>query len=173
MDYIEVRQSNDKFKGTIEYKGQTYPCVLGPNGIAAEIREGSGKTPAGSFAIRKVYFRSDRGSQPESPFLTEALKENDGWVDDVLDLKNYNRHVLLPYDYSHENLWREDCLYDIIVVLGYNDNPPVVGKGSVIFLHVWREQNKPTGGCVAVSRESLEKILKNCSVDTQIRIHQP
>jgi L,D-peptidoglycan transpeptidase YkuD (ErfK/YbiS/YcfS/YnhG family) len=35
-------------------------------------------------------------------------------------------------------MWREDHLYDLVLVLGYNDDPVVPGKGSAIFLHLAR-----------------------------------
>ena len=53
-------------------------------------------------------------------------------------IRNYNRLVKLPYAASHEELWRDDHLYDLVVVLGFNDDPVVPGKGSAIFLHLAR-----------------------------------
>ena len=53
----------------------------------------------------------------------------------------------------------DDPLYDVIVVLGYNDNPALPGKGSAIFLHVARPDYSPTAGCVAFSRRDLVTIL--------------
>ncbi len=35
-------------------------------------------------------------------------------------------------------MWRDDHLYDLVAVLGYNDDPVVPGKGSAIFLHLAR-----------------------------------
>ena len=62
---------------------------------------------------------------------------NDGWCD-APDDPNYNRLVSLPYPASAEHLWRDDNVYDLIAVLGYNDDPVVPGKGSAIFLHIAR-----------------------------------
>ena len=56
-------------------------------------------------------------------------------------------------------LWREDGLYDLVVILGYNDDPPVAGRGSAIFLHVARPDYAPTQGCVALARPDLEAVL--------------
>jgi L,D-peptidoglycan transpeptidase YkuD (ErfK/YbiS/YcfS/YnhG family) len=52
-------------------------------------------------------------------------------------------------------MWREDHLYDLLVVLGYNDDPVVPGKGSAIFLHLAKPGYLPTQGCVALVYEDL------------------
>ena len=40
---------------------------------------------------------------------------------------------------------------DLVVVLGYNDDPVVPGKGSAIFLHLARPDYSHTQGCVALA----------------------
>lgn len=70
----------------------------------------------------------------------------------------YNRPVRHPHGRPAERLWREDGLYDIVVVLGHNDRPPVPGHGSAIFLHCWRG-GAATEGCVAVARDMLATLL--------------
>jgi L,D-peptidoglycan transpeptidase YkuD (ErfK/YbiS/YcfS/YnhG family) len=97
-----------------------------------------------------------------------ALREDDGWCD-APDDPAYNRPVRLPYPASAENLFRDSHVYDVILVLGYNDSPPESGLGSAIFLHVAREGYKPTEGCVAISAEHmlelLPKLKPGCVVD--------
>jgi L,D-peptidoglycan transpeptidase YkuD (ErfK/YbiS/YcfS/YnhG family) len=56
------------------------------------------------------------------------------------------------------------------VVLGHNDDPPVPGMGSAIFLHVAREGYTPTEGCVALTREDLVALLERVSVDDALVI---
>ena len=46
--------------------------------------------------------------------------------------------IRLPHDGHYEELWRQDAVYDVIGVLGWNDAPVERGRGSAIFLHVAR-----------------------------------
>jgi L,D-peptidoglycan transpeptidase YkuD (ErfK/YbiS/YcfS/YnhG family) len=87
------------------------------------------------WPVRRVYYRPDKGPAPETGLPVIALKPGDGWCDDPGE-PLYNRLVPLPCPGSHERLWREDGLYDLIAELGYNDDPVVAGRGSAIFLHV-------------------------------------
>lgn len=95
---------------------------------------------------------------PVTKLPVRALAPYDGWCDAPGDSR-YNRLVRLPYPASAEQLWRGDHLYDLIVVVGYNDAPVVPGKGSAIFLHVARANYAPTAGCVAFARGHLLRIL--------------
>jgi L,D-peptidoglycan transpeptidase YkuD (ErfK/YbiS/YcfS/YnhG family) len=86
------------------------------------------------------------------------LRPEDGWVDAPAD-PNYNRLVTLPYAASHEELWRDDALYDVIVVIGYNTDPVVPGAGSAIFLHVAKPDFSATEGCIAIAKPVLLSLL--------------
>jgi L,D-peptidoglycan transpeptidase YkuD (ErfK/YbiS/YcfS/YnhG family) len=150
----------------------TVRCALGRTGIQPNKREGDGATPAGTFALREIFYRPDRVRQPVSGLPIRALAPHDGWCDDPT-CADYNRLVRLPHAGSHERLWRDDALYDVIVVIGYNDAPPVRGLGSAIFLHVAAPGFAPTEGCVAVSLKELEPILAACNAAATIRIMPP
>ncbi len=152
---------------SLRWQGKTYRCAIGRSGISADKHEGDGATPAGSFSIRKVFYRADRVEKPISVFETIKLSERDGWSDDIKK-PDYNRHITLPKNGSHERLWREDHCYDIIVILGYNDAPTISGKGSAIFMHVARESYLPTDGWIALSLNDLEEILATCAEDTRV-----
>lgn len=93
----------------------------------------------------------------------------DGWCDDSSD-RNYNRHILHPYPASAEHLWRSDGLYDLVVVLGYNDQPRQPMRGSAIFLHCARPDLAPTEGCIAVARADLLRLLPLLSPRTRLLI---
>jgi len=84
------------------------------------------------------------------------VRPDDGWSDDPAD-PAYNRPVRHPHGYSAERLVRDDGAYDVIVVLGHNDAPPVPGMGSAVFLHC--SEGRPTAGCVAVEKDALLAVL--------------
>lgn len=125
-------------------------CAVGRSGIGEKRKEGDGITPLGIFPVRYVLYRPDRLSAPQTALEVRAMGEWDGWCDAPGD-PAYNRPVTLPYPASAEHLWRQDHLYDVVAVLGFNDDPVVDGKGSAIFLHCARPDYGPTEGCVALA----------------------
>jgi L,D-peptidoglycan transpeptidase YkuD (ErfK/YbiS/YcfS/YnhG family) len=145
--------------GKLFWRGKEYRCALGNGGVRADKHEGDGATPAGCFPLRKVLYRADRIPKPKTKLSVRALANNDGWCDETND-PAYNKSVVLPFLKSHEALWRDDHVYDLIVVVGYNDDPPIPGKGSAIFMHVAREGYSATAGCVALAKDDLLEILK-------------
>ncbi len=142
--------------------GKRYRCALGRAGVTCDKREGDGATPLGRFPLRMVCYRADRLAPPTTGLATRPIAQHDGWCDAPAD-PAYNRLVRLPFQASHERLWRDDRLYDVIAVLGQNDDPPKPGRGSAIFLHVARPSYGPTEGCVAVAQANLLDILQGCS----------
>jgi len=126
---------------------------------AAAKREGDGASPIGAWPVRRVLYRPDKGPPPETGLPVIGLKPEDGWSDDPAE-PSYNRLVPLPCRGSHEWLWRDDGLYDLIVELGFNDDPVVPGMGSAIFLHVARAEYAPTEGCIALAEADLRAVLR-------------
>ena len=125
-------------------------AAIGPGGIAVKGGEGDGITPRGRFPVREIFYRADRIAKPKVQLPLRPIAESDGWCDAPND-PNYNRLVTLPYPASAEQMWRDDHLYDLVAVLGYNDDPVVPGKGSAIFLHLAKPDYAPTHGCVALA----------------------
>lgn len=148
----------DPTRGTLVAGDVSVPCALGRSGIVNDKREGDGGTPAGTFRLVDVFYRPDRGAVPETALPIEPIKPDSGWCDDPAD-PNYNRFVRLPYGASHERLWLDSHLYDILVVLDYNFTDPVPGLGSAIFLHIAAPGFTPTAGCVAITEEALRQML--------------
>ena len=146
--------------GAFDLPGRRTACALGRSGVifAQDKREGDGASPLGLWPLRRVLYRPDRLAPPRTRLPIQALAPDDGWCDAPGD-PAYILPVKRPYPASAETLWREDGLYDLIVVLGHNDSPPVSGLGSAIFLHLAREGYAPTEGCVALDRSDLEAVL--------------
>jgi L,D-peptidoglycan transpeptidase YkuD (ErfK/YbiS/YcfS/YnhG family) len=156
---MDIQVSRD---GTVTYPGGTFRCALGRGGIRADKREGDGGTPVGCFPLRRVLYRGDRMTPPETALPMTAIQPADGWCDDPAD-PAYNQPVRLPYPASHEEMWRVDGLYDVVVVIGHNDDPVVPGMGSAVFMHVAKPDYEPTAGCVALALPDLLALLKDCA----------
>ncbi len=145
------------------------PCALGRGGRRAGKCEGDGATPLGTWRVREVLYRADRTPRPGTSLPARMIRPEDGWCDAPGD-RNYNRPVRHPYPASAERLWREDDLYDVVVVLDYNLRPRVRGKGSAIFMHVARPGYRPTEGCIALRRDHLLLVLSKLVRGSVIRI---
>jgi len=133
-------------------------AAIGRGSVRPLKREGDGGTPLGRFPVRRVLYRADRALRPRVPLPVHAIGEADGWCDDPND-RNYNRLIALPSSRSAEGLKRADHLYDLVLVLGYNDLPRIKGRGSAIFVHLARPGYTPTEGCIAFSRRDLLAVL--------------
>lgn len=146
--------------GTLTFEGKTYRCAIGKNGfVSGDARkEGSLTTPIGRFALRECWYRPDRVTRPATILSLREITPQDGWCDDASH-PDYNKPVKLPFSASHEKLWRDDQLYDIVVPLGFNDSPVIPGKGSAIFMHIAKPDYEPTEGCVALALEDMLSIL--------------
>ncbi len=144
--------------GTLRFEAATYRAAIGRGGVAAHKQEGDGATPHGTLALRRVLYRADRLTRPRTQLPVMPLAPHDGWCDDPADA-DYNRPVRLPHPARHEALWRPDPVYDVIGVLGWNDQPVVRGLGSAIFLHVARPDFAPTEGCIALALPDLLAVL--------------
>lgn len=139
------------------FRGRRFPCAIGRGGVTRDKREGDGATPAGSFALRAVWWRPDRGRPPAFAPLRVAAPGL-GWSDDPAD-PLYNRPAPLGRGFSAERMRRADPLYDLVGDIDWNRDPPEPGRGSAIFLHVWRKPRHPTEGCVALAEPHLRWIL--------------
>jgi len=144
-------------------------CVLGAGGVREDKVEGDSATPVGEFPLRRIYFRNDRLVLPKVRLPVRPIAEHDGWCDDPLS-PVYNRLVRVPNDWSHEKMWREDGLYDLVVVVGYNDDPPEGEWGSAIFLHIARDDMSPTRGCIAFARDDLLELVTLLDPETRLRV---
>ncbi|MFT8776961.1 MAG: L,D-transpeptidase family protein [Gluconacetobacter liquefaciens] len=138
--------------------GEEIPTIIGAAGVRVHKHEGDHATPAGLLTLRRVLYRADRVSAPASSLPIEPLAPNDGWCDDSTHA-DYNRPVTLPHPARHERMWRDDGVYNIVIVMDYNDSPPVPDRGSAIFLHLQSPDLKPTEGCIALTEADLRRLL--------------
>jgi L,D-peptidoglycan transpeptidase YkuD (ErfK/YbiS/YcfS/YnhG family) len=158
--------------GRLHFDGLEFVCTLGRSGIVAAKREGDGGTPIGTFPLRELRYRPDRLAAPRSALTEIPAAPDDGWCDAPND-PAYNRFVKRPYAANTETLWREDHLYDIAVMLGYNDAPVVPEAGSAIFFHLAKDTAdilQPTEGCVALRLENMREVLRRVTPQTQMTI---
>jgi L,D-peptidoglycan transpeptidase YkuD (ErfK/YbiS/YcfS/YnhG family) len=158
--------------GLLAHRNHLYRCALGKGGLTANKREGDGATPIGRFYVRELLYRCDRVAIPATGLASRVIQSDLCWSDDPAD-PAYNREVHRPHRYGHEVLYRKDKLYDLIVPLGYNDNPPVTGLGSAIFLHVVQDDYAPTKGCIALALTDLLRVLKDLRIGDAVVINPP
>ncbi|TYC52540.1 L,D-transpeptidase family protein [Rhodobacterales bacterium] len=158
-DLLEVRAlPRDRSRGILRFGEITVPCALGRSGVVTRKKEGDGATPRGTFELLQVFYRPDKGLPPTTRLPLEPITPRSGWCDDP-GHRLYNRPVELPFDAGHEKMWRDDRLYDVVVVLDCNLFPAVKGRGSAIFFHIAREDYRPTEGCIAVSPAHMRLVL--------------
>ncbi len=163
----------NKFKGHLHWGGQVYPCFLGEAGTLSvnQKKEGDGATPFGFFPIRSLYYRKDRLGLLTSRLPTHEFKKEDCWSDEIKD-PYYNQFFSGTSKASHEKMWREDNLYDVVIPLGYNDQEIKPGAGSCIFFHIAKDGFSPTKGCVAIDRDAMLEILKKLTPGCFMRIYK-
>ena len=167
---LEVFHSGTSWQA--RFGERVLPCAIGRGGVRRDKREGDGATPVGRWPLRRVLFRADRLAPPQTALACAPLQAGDGWCDEPGD-PCYNEQVASPYPGRHERLWRDDEIYDCIVVLGYNDRPVRDGAGSAIFLHVARPDFTPTEGCVALRLDGLLAFLGEASISSRVCIARP
>jgi L,D-peptidoglycan transpeptidase YkuD (ErfK/YbiS/YcfS/YnhG family) len=155
--------------GRLTVGAQTFRCALGKSGVTHSKKEGDGATPAGVFQLRRVWYRRDTVQRPRCGLPLKVIQKDHGWCD-CPNHRRYNKLVKLPFKLSHERMWRQDDVYDVVLEIGWNDKPTIAGKGSAIFFHLARPGFTPTEGCVAVSYEAMRKILPRIGPRTRFDI---
>ena len=149
--------------------GRHLPCAIGRGGIVSHKHEGDLGTPVGCYRLMWMYWRPDRGPEPETSLPCYPLGPRQGWSETPED-PAYNQPIRHPHPYAADRMYRGDPLYDLCVVTDQNMNPTIPGKGSAIFLHLWRRPRYPTAGCVAFRRPDLLWILKRWTQHSRLII---
>jgi L,D-peptidoglycan transpeptidase YkuD (ErfK/YbiS/YcfS/YnhG family) len=159
-----------KETGYLQYKNLKFRCALGKAGIKKKEKEGDNVTPKGIFKITSMYYRPDRIKNIITAIKKIKIKKNIGWCDDP-DSHFYNQQISLPTKFNHEKLYRNDNLYDLVLVLNYNTNPIIKNKGSAIFIHIAKKNYKKTKGCIALKKKHLIELISKIKKNTQIKIN--
>lgn len=155
--------------GTLRYGHMVFRAALGGRGVRTVKREGDGAAPLGSWPILWAYYRPDKVRHPKTGIPLHPIRQDAGWCDEPED-RNYNRPVGLPYKASAERLWRDDGLYDLVVVIDYNLRSRSKGRGSAIFMHAAHPAWDPTAGCIAISLGHLRQLLAALRPRTSVAV---
>jgi L,D-peptidoglycan transpeptidase YkuD (ErfK/YbiS/YcfS/YnhG family) len=159
-----------KKTGYLQYKNLKFRCAVGKAGIKKKEKEGDNVTPRGIFKITRMYYRPDRIKNIVTEIKKTKIIKNMAWCDDPSSIL-YNQQIKLPNKFNHEKLYRNDDLYDLILVLNYNTNPIIKNKGSAIFVHIAKKNYKKTKGCIALKKKHLIELIYKIKKNTKIKIN--
>ena len=155
-----------------------FECQIGAGGIKnyAKKVEGDKITPIGKWYLEKIYYRPDRVIRPmvkKNILKTDQITKHCGWCDDIKS-NYYNKYIkfdnLKSTNIIHEKLWREDEVYDLLIVTSYNVKPTIKNKGSAIFIHCSFSDKRNTAGCIALKKKDLVFLIKKLRYVTYIKI---
>lgn len=163
-------------RGSWAQVGEGIPIVVGRAGLGWDTglvaagattrphkREGDGKAPAGVFRLGSAFgFAPKReAAWLRVPYL--PLTPSVECVDDVASIfynMTVDRDVVSRVDWHSSERMREIEGYRWGLFVLYNAAPPVAGRGSCIFMHVWAAPEKGTAGCTAMEQTNLEALLR-------------
>ena len=153
---------------------QPVPVVVGRTGIAWGVgfdgvssegphkHEGDGKAPAGIFPLDTVFGFAPRDSMQRVRLPYVQLLPTTDCVDDTTS-SHYNtvvdRASVTRVDWNSAEQMRQVGQYTVGVIVGYNAEPPVRGRGSCIFLHIWAGPESHTAGCTAFDEARLRDVI--------------
>lgn len=157
VGHLAVLRAWERSGGEWHAFGDAIAVTLGRNGAIAgdEKREGDGCTPAGVHRLGIAFGYAPTCS---TGLAYRQAKPDDYWIDDV-DSPQYNQWVEGHPSVSCERLRRDDDQYELAAVVEWNTAPVQRGRGSAIFVHVWKAPGTATSGCVAMARADLERLL--------------
>jgi D-alanyl-D-alanine dipeptidase len=150
------------------------PLVVGRTGIAWGVgfddvstqgphkHEGDGKAPAGIFPLDTAFGFAPREAIPNVLLPYAQLLPTTDCVDDTAST-HYNtvvdRVAASRVDWNSAEHMREVAQYQVGVIVGYNASPPVKGRGSCIFLHIWAGPDSHTAGCTAFDERKVRAVM--------------
>ena len=161
---IQIKNKDTLIVGNFKFK-----CCIGKNGLSNRKKEGDKTTPTGLYKLGPLYYRSDRVKKPVTNLIKKKITKNMGWCNDSRS-KFYNEEIKIKKNIRYEKMFRRDNKYDYLILIKYNYNKKISGKGSAIFIHLTKNY-KPTVGCIAVLKKDFQIILKLINKNTKIKIH--
>lgn len=139
---------------------------VGFDGVSSEgphKHEGDGKSPAGIFPLDTAFGFAPRESIESVRLPYFQLLPSTDCVDDT-GSSHYNTVVdrvsVGRVDWASAEHMRQVAQYEVGVIVGYNAMPPVNGRGSCIFLHIWAGPQSHTAGCTAFDETKLREMLR-------------
>lgn len=144
------------------------PGYIGKKGLF-KTKEGDAKTPVGVYHFNYAFGIAD---DPGCRILYQKVTEDDYWSGD----ENYNyNHMVKLSDYPQLNTEDSEHLieinpqYEYALNISYNEEG-TAGLGSAIFLHCLGPMKPYTGGCVAIPREQMLKVMQQVNPDCVVVI---
>ena len=153
--------------GRLRHRGQYFAATCGRTGVTDHKREGDGATPRGTHSIAGLFYRPDRVAAPSD--WAQPIYPGDLWCDDPQH-PAYNLPCRAPLHASHENMWRADPQYDVVLITDWNWPVAIPGRGSAIFIHQWCRPGAPTAGCIAMARRDLNWLVARAVPGTRLII---
>jgi L,D-peptidoglycan transpeptidase YkuD (ErfK/YbiS/YcfS/YnhG family) len=171
VEEIIVRPApRDPRRAIVQAGALRFPAALGRSGRSSRKREGDGATPIAAMRILYGYYRREKlpGALLTRLPMT-AIDPTMLWCDAPADA-NYNRPVRAPFRPSHEEMQRQDGLYDVCLVMDWNISSRRRNRGSAIFFHCAKPGYPPTQGCVAIDIRDMLRLLPLIGPETVVRI---
>ncbi len=165
---ILIKQNKSKCSADFSFNNIRGKCLVGFSGVGKKQVEGDGFTPIGTYELLEVFYRKDKVNTIYSVKKCNQITRKSGWSIDPDD-KRYNKFVSLPYEMLHEEMFRMDRAYDVIITTSFNSFPTKANRGSAIFIHCI-DLAKYTQGCVAMPKNTLLKIVTLLKKNSKIII---
>ncbi|WFR97307.1 L,D-transpeptidase family protein [Rhizobium tumorigenes] len=167
---ITVRPApGNRSRALVAFDGVVVPAAIGRNGRTVRKREGDGATPIASMRLLSGFMRGDRLLTPATMLAMRRIRPGMLWCDDP-GHASYNTLVKAPFRAGHEEMMRDDGVYDICLVLDWNISVRQRNRGSAVFFHLIRPGFEPTAGCIAVSLPHMRRLLSHVGKGSIVRV---
>lgn len=141
------------------------PGYVGRSGIEDPTNrvEGNGTTPSGVYSFGMLFGINDNPGSLQKPY--KKVDNDDYWDGDRYS-DTYNQYVKgseMPSSWNSgasEHLIDYKYSYNYAVMVNYNVNPTIKGKGSAIFLHCTRPGALSSAGCISIPEDKMIKSLR-------------